>query len=187
MAKVTVLTVVPTRLVADLESKKRVKDYNTLPQLNADVLETIRAFVSDRIGYGDLPMACLGQPKGTNGKITTNFMEYIPANSKDSVLFVLEMPDDMIVSVDYKVLLDTSAMFNQADREEIPILKEDFTEHLILGMDDGNDNSISFIPFLDYSRCKFYATMDPTFSVNSTFSIPGLEQINMRELTSFVN
>ena len=68
MAKITMLTIVPKQLAVDLNSEHRIQDYNTLPQLNQKVLDTIRQFFSDKVGYSNLPMACLMQPKDKNGK-----------------------------------------------------------------------------------------------------------------------
>ena len=60
-------------------------------------------------------------------------------------------------------------------------------ESLYLGIGEDEDDVISFIPFLDYKRCKFYATFTPSFEQDRNFNIPGLDKINLRELRSFTN
>lgn len=184
------LTIIPKELAMDLNDKKRVKDYNTLPQLNPAVLEAVRGFFRDKVGYADLPMACLQQPKDRNGKVMfqTDFADYLPVNNKESVLFVLEMPEDLIVSVNYGYLLDMSENMNGCSDDEgmIDYLKEELTENLTLGI-ISDDNAISFIPFLDYSRCRFFAAFNSNFEPDETLKLPGIAPIDLRELTSFIN
>lgn len=191
MAKVTMLTIIPKNLAMDLNDKKRVKDYNTLPQLNKTVLETIRNFFGDKVGFTNLPMACLRQPRDKDGKLLlqTDFADYLPVNNKDSVLFILEMPDDLIVSVDYGYLLEVSESINECadDESMIEYLCEELQNNLQLGIDSSKENSISFIPFLDYSRCRFFAAFNDNFEPDESVQLPGLSQIDLRELTSFIN
>lgn len=191
MAKVTMLTIIPKELALDLNNKRRVEDYNNLPQLNKAILETIRGFFDDKVGYANLPMACLMQPKDKNGKVMfqTDFAEYLPVNNKESVLFLLEMPEDLIVSVNYGYLLEASESMNECidDESMLEFLKEELTDNLTLGVNSEDTNSISFIPFLDYSRCKFFAAFDSNFEPDESLKLPGLSQIDLRELTSFIN
>lgn len=190
MGKVTMLTVVPVKLATDLGNKKRVKDYNTLPQVNKSVLEVIREYISEKIGYDDLPMACLMKPANGSGS-AIDVMNYLPMNAKNSVLFVLEMPDDMIVSIDFSTLIKTSAEIAEAeeegDQDEIEFLSDNLKENLKLGISDGASNDISFIPFLDYSRCRFFATLNTDFSTGQKLDIPGIEEMSLRELSAFTN
>lgn len=190
MSKVTMLTVVPVSLAADLSNKKRVRDYNTLPQINKTALEIIRGYISEKIGYDDLPMACLRKPSNTSGS-AVDVMNYLPLNSKNSVLFVLEMPDDMIVSVDFSKLISISSELAEAesdnDTDEIEFLSDSLRESLTLGIDDNSGNYISFIPFLDYSRCRFFATLNADFSTSQKLDLPGVEEMSLRELSAFTN
>ena len=191
MGKVTMLTIIPKELAMDLNQKKRVKDYNTLPQLNKSVLETIRKFFEDKVGYTDLPMACLMQPRDKNGKVLlqTDFADYLPVNNKESVLFLLEMPEDTVVSIDYSELLEASDAMNDCGDDEgmLEFLQSELTEKLEVGVDFDNNNIISFIPFLDYSRCKFFAAFNSEFELDESLDLPGLSPLNLRELTSFIN
>lgn len=191
MAKITMLTIIPKNLAMDLNDKKRVKDYNTLPQLNKAVLETIRNFFEDKVGFTNLPMACLMQPRDKNGKLLlqTDFADYLPVNNRDSVLFILEMPDDLIVSVDYGYLLETSESMNECSDDDsmIEFLSDELQDNLTLGAGNDKENTISFIPFLDYSRCRFFAAFNDNFEPDESLQLPGLSQIDLRELTSFIN
>ena len=93
-----VLTIVPMSIAQNLSDTSRVQNYNSLPQLSTEALGIIRDYVAETVGYSNLPIACLAQP---DGGYDTSFTDYLPVNSKESVLFSLEMPNDMIVSVDY--------------------------------------------------------------------------------------
>ena len=191
MAKVTMLTIVPKQLAMDLNNEHRIQGYNTLPQLNRKVLDTIRQFFSDKVGYSNLPMACLMQPKDKNGKlmIQTDFNNYLPTNNQDSVLFLLEMPDDLIVSTNYGSLLEISEMMTEfADDESmLEFYKDELMNQLQVGIDYDDHNLISFIPFLDYSRCKFFAAFDSNFEPDESLKMPGLSKLDLRELQLFID
>ena len=98
------------------------------------------------------------------------------------------MPTDMIVSTNFSSLLEISKLLeDETDPIEIELLGENLKESLYLGIGEDEDDVISFIPFLDYKRCKFYATFTPSFEQDRNFNIPGLDKINLRELRSFTN
>lgn len=183
MKKVTVLTIVPKDIALDLAEKKCIKDFNTLPQINKTTLEVIKDYISENIGYDDYPMACLAKPQDDSVSIN----DFIPTNNKQSVLFSLKMPEDMIVSVDFKELLDASKNFDNADPDdefELDYLKEDLTNLLSVGLSD-DPNAILFIPFLDYKQCEFYASIGPDFKAGEPVTLPGLSQVNLHELSYF--
>lgn len=46
---------------------------------------------------------------------------------------------------------------------------------------------ISFIPFVDYKKCKYFAVFNAKFEADKEFAIPGIDRIPMRELTTFSN
>ena len=48
-------------------------------------------------------------------------------------------------------------------------------------------NMISFIPFVDYKKCKYFAVFNAKFEADKEFAIPGIDRIPMRELTTFSN
>ena len=182
---VKVLTIVPRQIAQTISSDSRIQNYNALPQLSQRAMQIIRGYVTETVGYSNLPMACLVQP---DGGYNTNFSDYLPVNAKESVLFSLEMPTDMIVSTNFSSLLEMSKLLeDETDPIEIELLGENLKESLYLGIGEDEDDVISFIPFLDYKRCKFYATFTPSFEQDRNFSIPGLDKINLRELRSFTN
>lgn len=188
---VNMYTVVPIELAAALKEKKKVKDYNTLPQLNSNILDVVREFMTDNVGFSDLPMACLSVSKKVARMDSTELFHYLPANNKSNVLFQLQMPNDMIVTVSYDELLNASQSANEAggDNFELELIKEEFKESLFLGECDYSDMDnevISFIPFLAYDYCKFYAKFDENFETGE-FDIPGIEKISLAKLSAFID
>lgn len=186
--KIKMLTVVPSSLATELVQKKKIADYNTLPQVNELVLRLIKEYMSNRVGYSNLPMACLSSVRA-NGVDGEDIFSYLPLNSKDSVIFQLEMPDDMLVSIQFKDLLSisTSASAVSADNEiELEYLRDLLESYLVLGFDGSMEDPISFIPFLAFDRCQLYVKLDEDFKMQD-LKLSGLPEKDLRELTSFVN
>lgn len=189
MKKIKMLTVVPANLAKELVQKKKIKDYNTLPQLNPAVLIAVKEYMIARVGYPNLPMACLSGVKSGKAVDGEDIFSYLPANSRDSVIFQLEMPDDMLISIAFSDLLNISSEANSLDttnESEMDYIKERLDDCMILGFDDSMVDPISFIPFLAVDRCKFYAKFDANFKTED-LQLSGLTEINLRELSSFVN
>lgn len=192
MKRVTMLTAVPANLAAELCAKKRIEDYNTLPQLNSTVLELVREYMVERVGYSNLPMACLSQAKNGEGKVITgdDILTYLPVNSKNSVIFQIEMPEDMILSINFNELLEISStadtMTSPPSEIELEILKDSLEDKLRLGTGKEISDPISFIPFLDLDKCRFYAKFNDNFETEE-LDLPGIEKMSLSELTSFVN
>lgn len=189
MNTVTILTIVPASIAKKLEEKQRVTDYNTLPQLHEQVLVTIQKFMAEKVGYSSLPIACLSMPqiKAGSGVKAGNedWVGYIPASSQKNVIFQLEMPSDMIVSINYQFLLDASSFYNSTnDLEEMSFMSDILYDELCLGI-SSEENQISFIPFLEYNKCKFYAKLDGNFS-NSGVNGENIANVQLRELSSFI-
>lgn len=187
--KIKMLTVVPENLARELAEKKRIKDYNTLPQLNKLVLQMIREYMIQKIGYPNLPMACLSNFKGLGQLDGEDILAIIPVNAKDSVLFQLEMPTDMIVSTSFSALLSLSNEANDIspdDKLEVGFLNDQLEEILYLGYDETVEDQISFIPFLAVDRCKFYAKFDSNFKTEE-LNLAGLTETRIKELASFMN
>lgn len=184
---ITMLTVVPTSLAMDLCKKKRVRDYNTLPQLHPAIVDAVREFMTNNVGYSELPMACL-DIRPSDGDTGADVFSYIPTNSKENVLFQLEMPDDMIVSVDYQTLLNASndAKEMESIPGELDLIKEELQDNLIIGELPTSKEVISFIPFLEYSRCKLYARFNNNFEPVE-LDLPGLEKMPLAKLSAFMD
>lgn len=190
MATVTMLTIVPRSIADGLAANTRVENFNNLPQLRKEVLEVLKEYVQQEIGFESVPLAGLCQRRDQRGNlmIKTDFAEYIPVNAKDSILLMLEIPEDQIISIDYKTLLDISASFDDTngDAYEIEYLKDTLRDAISLGPST-KGNSISFIPFLDRKKCKYFATFNSQLEADKTLTIPGVNKIPMQELTTFTN
>ncbi len=187
MKKVKMLTVIPSNLAKELSEKKKIKDYNTLPQLNERILSIIREYMIEKVGYPNLPMACLSSVHSKGDIDGEDILSILPANSKDSVVFQLEMPEDMIVSISFGELLEISNEANEiSDDMEMEFLRERLQDSLQLGYDESTIDQISFIPFLAFDRCSFYAKLDSNFQTTD-LQLSGLREMRVKELASFVN
>lgn len=188
MENVSMLTVIPVNLAKELCERKSIHEYNTMPQIEKRVLEGVKEFMSEEVGYSEFPIACFGLP---NRDVSLNSVEdlltYLPMNNKESVLFKLVMPNDMIVSADFNTLLEASNDVKSAlgDEEEIEYILDDLKDALKLGLSEDTSNEIIFIPFLDFNRCKFYACFDDRFSTGR-LDLPGIAKTDIRKLTSFM-
>ena len=189
MKKVKMLTVVPMNLAHELVEKKKIKDYNTLPQLNGLILNMIKEFMIEKVGYPNLPMACLSNFKSKGQVDGEDIFAVLPANTKNSVIFQLEMPDDMIVSANFSELLEISSEANDVSEDsdiELDFLRDKLYDVLYLGFDESSEEQVSFIPFLAADRCTFYAKFDENFQTDD-LKLAGLTETRIKELTSFVN
>ena len=194
MATVTVLTIIPKEVAVALSEKRRIENFNNLPQLRREVLEVLRDYVSEQTGYNSVPLAGLCQSHDSNGKvlIKSDFTDFLPVNRKDSVLLILDIPEDQIITIDYSTLLNISESFTNAsgDTDDIEYLKDSLRDALEEASGDHDftaPNTISFIPFLDYSKCKYFAVFNAQLEADSSFNIPGIDKIPMQELTTFTN
>lgn len=193
--KITMLTAVPSSLAQQLIQNKRISDYNTMPSLNIDVLKIIRRLMVEQIGYDELPMACLSciqshdtDSSGEQIDISSIFT-YIPVNTKKSVIFQLEMPEDMLLSISLSKLLAISADANLVDMsnpDEASFIRDRLEDEMILGYDESINDPISFIPFLAFDKCKFYAKLGDDMNI-SDLDAAGIHGTDLRELSSFVN
>lgn len=191
--EVNILTVLPTELAQQLSQQRRLKDYNTLPKLNQNVLEAVREFMIDNVGYEHLPMACLCANAKNLQMDSSEIFHILPANSKNSVLFIIRMPEDMIVSVPYQALLDASEEADACgdDEDSIELFKDDFKSQLSVGQlgSDSDEEVIEFIPYLDYSKCKGYANFNQNFGTDGTANniLPDIKEYAVAKLTAFID
>lgn len=192
MSRITMLTAIPTNLVMELQHKRRLEEYNTIPQLCPEALSVIKEFMTDNVGYAKLPIACLTEPNAKLGIAAEvdgqEFSAVIPANYKESILFQLEMPDDMVVSITYSDLINLSTAMREAKDPDLQeLLREQLWDKLYVGVPDTAEDGealVSFIPFLDYDKCKFCAKFDSDFGTGS-MSATG-SSVRLKELTSFI-
>lgn len=188
MRNITMLTIVPYKYAKDFKEKGRISDFSTLPQIHEKTMQVIRDFIEENVGYDNLPLASLRCVK-TGSLEGVDFEEYLTANSNESVLFQLEIPEDMIVSVDYDVLLECSNdMFHAIDEMDLDFSADTLRCNLTLGIEgDESDGIISFIPFLDYDKCKFFAKLSKDFKAEGNMLEDGKTQIRLKTLSSFEN
>lgn len=179
------LTIVPSKYARDFKEKKRISNFSTLPQIHPKAMEVIRDFVKENVGYDDLPLASL-KCAVTGSLDGVDLQEYLSMNALDSVLFQLEIPEDMIVSIDFNLLLEHSKnMKNSFDEFQILMEQEILMEDLFVGIADDADGIISFIPFLDFDKCKFFAKLDRNFKVCVQNGTTRNNTIKLKALTSF--
>lgn len=178
MNNVVMAVIVPYKYAVKFEKEGRISDFNNLPQINHRALKVIRDFVIDNVGYDDLPIASL-KCANVGSVAGVDFRNYLDEVSKNSVLYQLEIPEDMVVSVDFDTLLKHSRNLESLQDDILLELEEDSLESdLIVGTGDSR-NMISFIPFLDYSKCKFYATLQGGYEDR--------QEIHLKTMESFGN
>lgn len=170
---VKMVTVVPKKIVKGLtKDNNRIKSYSTLPQLTSEMIDVIQKFFAEKVGFDDLPIACLSRVHRKSVSLSNpevNVPEYLPTKANESMLIEFSMPVDMIVSVDYDSVIDTSLELSSAeDAGERELILEDFSEKLALGLgqySEDNAEVISFVPFIDLSRCTTFAILDENFTM----------------------
>lgn len=181
---VDIITIVPETIAKQLEQKQRVTGYFALQQIHPEIVKTIRGFMTDNVGYEDLPIAGLSSMK--KGITKTKLAEYLPIASKKSVLFKLCIDEDSVISVSYPALLEASSDAEEAgDPSLVEAIVDSFRDQLYVGVSN-DEEQISFIPFLDYKKCKYYARINQDLETSSDFTLPGIQQVTLRELTSFL-
>jgi hypothetical protein len=174
-----------------LISECRLSDLDTMPSLHHKIKDIIRECIADNIGYNNTPIAGLSRYNGEPSDLKTvgtNLNEFLPINPNNgsTVLFELQMPQDMVVSVSYeKLLFYSNHVRNAIDDDDASLYLEEFSEGLQLGYSESEDEEmISFIPFIDLKRCKFYARINPSWDI-SDFNVPGVEQIRLNQMEIF--
>ena len=184
MNKVKMLTVVPTTLAVQLMQKKRITDYNTLPQINKDVMRVIKEIMAQRVGYENLPMACLSGIPNSTEVSGESVLSVLPMNSRNSVIFQLEMPEDMILSISFSTLLDISNEINDPQSSEIDFLCQDLEDAMVLGFDSSLDDPVSFVPFLALDKCKCLVQITDEIK-DEDLHMDAVTEVSLRALTSF--
>lgn len=187
MNKVKMLTVVPTTLAVQLMQKKRITDYNTLPQINKDVMRVIKEIMAQRVGYENLPMACLSGIPNSTEVSGESVLSVLPMNSRNSVIFQLEMPEDMILSISFSTLLDISNQANEINDPQSSVfdfLCQDLEDAMVLGFDSSLDDPVSFVPFLALDKCKCLVQITDEIK-DEDLHMDAVTEVSLRALTSF--
>lgn len=179
------LTVIPHNKAAEFLKNKSLHEFNTMPQLDSRVRKAIREYMSDNVGYSELPIACFGKPDKNKNVSADDIMHVLPLNNNNDIIFQLDMPSDMVVSVDFNTLMDASNEVKHAiDESDVDFILDEFKDELSLGVSPSS-TSVIFIPFLDLDRCRFYAKINNEFGMDD-IDFPSIERMDVRKITSFL-
>lgn len=189
MQLVRMVTAIPRDIALKLRENERIVDYNTLPQLHPKLIESIRDYFESRVGYRNSPIACLSRVShkdSTIQNVGTSVCDFIPVKANDSVILELKMPEDCIVSIDYGNLLRFSSELTECKGDTVAEhdVMSYFEDYLQVGLGEDTGDTISFIPFIEMEKCQFFAILNSSFDMTD-FDLPGIQQINLRELNSF--
>lgn len=186
MSEVKLVTAVPAEVAKALSERKRlVNVVNNTPTISPIVLEAIKKYMVDNIGYPNLPVACLSDVESASID-KEDIGKFIPVSGNDIVLLQIEMPEDMVASIPLKTLLDCSEAVDAAeDSYEVDYLLEGLQNDLTIGPGMPGVDVMSFIPFLDFEKCKCWARLNEEFAVAPT-SMGKLEMVQLKKLTSFL-
>ena len=183
---VKMVTAIPKGLAQEFR-KRGIVEHNTLPQLDSKFLDEIRQFMHENTGYEQYPVACLSRMHNNEVSIrgaVGGLADYIPVKAKESIIFELIAPEDTIVSIEYDAMLNANAAFSLAtDKNDLSYVAEELHAVLKVGPVDAAD-TISFVPGLLLSRCKYFTILDSEFRAGE-FEFPGVEQVNLQNLKSF--
>ena len=190
MRTVRMVTAIPKALAMELREKKRIINFNTLPQLHPKLIDSIKKYFEEVVGYHDSPIACLsrvGHKDSTIKSIGASVCDFIPVKANDSVVLELNMPEDCIVSIGYEDLLNFSRDLTDCNGDRVA--ENDtlayFLNFLSVGLGDGCSDTISFVPFIEMEKCQFFAILDKSFGL-ADFSLRGVEKVSLHELNTFI-
>lgn len=171
----TVITAVSKQYVKQLTSQKqRIVKINTIPGIASEALQVIRDYYTENVGYDDIPIACLGRlnNKSVNLRSADSAVVeagVLPVRANDTMLLEIQLPYDMIVSVDLEAILCASREFSSAASDyDKQCIAERLSDQLVVGIpsedEGGTADMLSFIPFLDLTQCSHFAVLDNSFN-----------------------
>lgn len=179
------LTVIPQNKANELLQSKCLRDFNNMPQLDPRIRKEIRSYMAENVGYENLPIACFGRSEHKKNLDAADIMHVLPMNAKTDIIFQLDMPSDMVVSIDFNELMEASNdVKNAIDEEDAAYILEEFRDKLQRGLSP-SETSVIFIPFLDLDRCRFYAKASEDMGTNE-LDFPTVERMDIRKITSFL-
>lgn len=179
MAIIKLVVVIPHSSFAEFKEKKRLEAVDTMPNIHPSARAAIKAFIQTNTGYVNEPIACLSRFRGGPGTISNVKIDVreVLTTSPGTTLWELHMPDDMLVSVTHEDLMRiSSAMHKETNPNMLELLSEDLQDLLHPGVIDGEE-VISFIPFIDFSKCKAVAKIDNYWGMED-LNI-GIEQVRL--------
>lgn len=183
---VRLTAVIPRNMLDIFLEKKRLDALDTMPTLHPRVKDAIRKIVHNYTGYSNEPVACISRYNGVSGEIKNigvNVRQVLKT-SPGTTMWELRMPSDMAVSIKFNELLEISSSMTAADEEiELEMLEEQLTDCIIEGYLE-DDDVVSFIPFIDFSRCEFYAKIDSSWGFDPLV-VPGVEQVKLVDMNIF--
>jgi hypothetical protein len=189
MGEIKLITVIPRDLAIQFIDVKRISNtLDTIPQVDKVLKNAIKECIKENIGYDNEPIAGLSRYNNTASELKvvgTSISSYIPTKP-GSTLWELHMPDDMVMSMPFTELLSYNQQIKEidpSDQDMIDMIVEDFKSRIKLGYVE-EDDVISFIPFIDLKRCKFFALIDQSWSIGD-FSVPGVEQVKLTNMHMF--
>lgn len=185
MGEVKLITVIPIDLAMQFIDVKRLAEIDTMPQLHPTLKQAIRDSIRENVGYDSEPIAALSRYNNTPSELKsvgTSISEYIPTKP-GSTLWELHMPDDMVISVSFPDLLSYNHILEDADEDMAEMLMEEFKSKIRVGYIEEED-VISFIPFIDLKRCKFFAQIDQSWGIGD-FTVPGVEKVKLTDMHVF--
>jgi hypothetical protein len=189
MAKIIkIMTSLDKEQTQSLRSHKKLEGFDNMQHIHHRIKDAIRQFMRDNVGYDKVPIAALSRYNNDSGEISKvqhNIREHIPTLA-GYVLFELHMPEDMIISVSAENLIIYTEILQNSGNESLnDIYMEEFKDCMHLGYPtDKGEDIVSFIPFIDASRCKFFAHIDRSWNI-SELDMPGMEQIHLANMSMF--
>lgn len=126
-------------------------------------------------------------PTVTKGLVGESVLSVLPMNSRNSVIFQLEMPEDMILSISFSTLLDISNQANEINdpqSSEFDFLCQDLEDAMVLGFDSSLDDPVSFVPFLALDKCKCLVQITDEIK-DEDLHMDAVTEVSLRALTSF--
>lgn len=183
---IQLVAVIPKEYFDPFVQSKKLKDLDTMPQVNQKVKHYLKDFISDNVGFDESPIACLSKYNGQTSdlkKIGLSVSDILPTRAGSS-LWQLAMPEDMVVSIGFEDLLKFSSLMEETDDpDELVLLGSEFKDNLVIGYSD-SDDAVSFIPFIELSKCKVYGFVDEKWNMDSR-PVPGVEQIRLVNVDVF--
>jgi hypothetical protein len=188
---IELVTVLSEELTKKFTHEKQYRDIDGLPDLNKHIKRAVSRFIADNVGYEtNIPIAAISRYNSLPGNIPSIGLSAgdILQMKAGSALWQLIMPEDMAVSVAYEDLQAYSNILNRyeaqkASEETIEMAIDEFMDTMSVGYLE-RDDVISFIPFIDLQRCKFFARIDQSWGLGG-FSIPGVEELKLSSMGVF--
>jgi hypothetical protein len=189
MSEVRVMASVSVADAHLLAKEKRLYGIISMPVLDQRVIETVHKFMNKKVGfYENVPVTVLSKFNGKPAEISnvsTGIDEVFPVKS-GAVLLDMGLPEDSIVSVSVPCLFSLNSKIKEAtSAEEAEIYLEELTENLKVGDLQDEDDVISFAPYIDLNKCKFFALLTPSWDVGS-MQLPGVQQVKLSHIDLFV-